>query len=68
MKRPFAAAVWRKGKCYVSQRPALDLASQGETGEEALANLTEAAELHLEPPQPARPPKVRTIQVEVGAA
>jgi hypothetical protein len=30
--------------------------------------LTEALELHFEPPRPTRPPKVRTIEVEVGAA
>jgi hypothetical protein len=33
-----------------------------------LANLKEALELHLQPPQATRPPKVRTIEVEVGAA
>ncbi len=42
--------------------------SQGQTEEEALANLKEALELHFEPPQPTRMPEVRTIEVEVGAA
>jgi predicted RNase H-like HicB family nuclease len=46
----------------------LDVASQGETEEEALANLKEAVELHFEPPQATRPPEVRMIEVEVGAA
>jgi hypothetical protein len=46
----------------------LDVASQGETEEEALANLKEAIELHFEPPQATRPPQVRIIEVEVGAA
>ena len=41
MKRPFAATVWREGKWYVSQCLEVDVASQGETEEEALANLTE---------------------------
>ena len=68
MKREFAATVWREGNCYVSQCLELDIASQGESEEEALANLKEALELHFEPPQATRPPKVRTIEVEVGAA
>jgi predicted RNase H-like HicB family nuclease len=50
MKRPFAATVWREGNWYVSQCLELDIASQGETEEEALANLKDALELHYEPP------------------
>jgi len=46
MKRSFAATVWREGKAYVSQCLELGIASQGETEEEALANLKEALELH----------------------
>jgi predicted RNase H-like HicB family nuclease len=68
MKRPFAATVWREGNWYVSQCLEIDVASQGATEEEALENLIEALELHFEAPQATRPPKVRTIEVEVGAA
>ena len=68
MKRPFAARVWREGDWYGSQCLDLDIASQGATEEEALANLKEALELHFESPQAARDPKVSTIEVEVGAA
>jgi predicted RNase H-like HicB family nuclease len=68
MKRPFAATVWREGKWYVSQCLEIDVASQGETEEEALGNLREALELHFEPPQATRLPKIRTLEVEVGAA
>ena len=68
MKRPFAATVWREGTWYVSQCIEVDVASQGATEEEALVNLKEALELHFEPPQASRPSKVRTIEVEVGAA
>jgi len=68
MKRPFAASVWREGDWFVSQCLEVDVASQGETEEEALTNLQEALELHFEPPQATRPPKVRMIEVEVGAA
>jgi predicted RNase H-like HicB family nuclease len=65
---PCDATVWRAGKWYVSLCPELDVASQGETEEEALANLKEAMELHFEPPQATRPPQVRVIEAEVGAA
>lgn len=68
MKRPFATTVWREGDCYVAQCPEVDVASQGETEDEALSNLKEALELHFEPPQATRAPKVRIIEVEVGAA
>lgn len=68
MKRPFAATVWREGDWYVSQCLEVDIASQGATEQEALENLKEALELHFEPPQATRPPKVRMIEVEVGAA
>jgi predicted RNase H-like HicB family nuclease len=68
MKRPFAATVWREGKWYVSQCLEIDVASQGESEEEALANLKEALELDFELPQATRPPEVRMIEVEVGAA
>jgi len=67
MKRPFAATVWREGNWYVSQCLEIDVASQGETEEEALSNLKEALELYFEEPQATRPPKVRTIEVEGGA-
>ena len=67
MKRPFAASVWREGDWYVAQCLELDIASQGETEEEALSNLKEALELYFEPPRATRPPLVRMIEVEVGA-
>src|SRR5664279_4438194 len=38
MKRPFAATVWREGKWYVSQCLELDVATRGETEEEARAS------------------------------
>jgi hypothetical protein len=50
MTRPFGATVWREGQWYISQCLEVDVASQGETEEEALANLKEALELHFEPP------------------
>jgi predicted RNase H-like HicB family nuclease len=68
MKRSFAATVWQEGNQFVSQCLEVDVASQGESEEEALVNLREALELHFEPPAATRPPKVRMIEVEVGAA
>jgi predicted RNase H-like HicB family nuclease len=68
MKRPFAKLYGAKGDCYVAQCLEVDVASQGETEDEALTNLKEALELHFEPPRATRPSKVRVIEVEVGAA
>jgi len=65
MKRPFAASVWREGDWYVSQCLEVNVASQGETQEGALANLKEALELHFEPPQAMLPAEARTIEVEL---
>ena len=67
MKRSFSASVWREGDWYVSQCLDVDVASQGKSEEEALANLKEALELYFEPPHATRPPKVRTIEVEIRA-
>ncbi len=63
MKRRFAATVWREGNWYVSQCLELDIASQGETAEEALTNLREALELHLEPPRATRLPGIYLVEV-----
>ena len=68
MKQPFSATVWREGDWYVSQCLEVDVASQGENEEAAFANLKEALDLHFEAPRATRPPKIRTIEVEVGAA
>ena len=68
MKRSFAATVWREGDWFVSQCLDVDVASQRESEEEALANLKEALELYFEKPQATRPPKVRMIEVEIGEA
>ena len=50
MKREFNASVWQEGDWFVAQCLEVDVASQGESEEEALANLAEALELHFEPP------------------
>lgn len=44
----FTAVIEREGDGYVALCPEFDIASQGETVEEAKANLIEAIELFLE--------------------
>jgi predicted RNase H-like HicB family nuclease len=51
--RELTAIVGREGNGYVSLCPELDVASQGDTIEEARANLVEALELFFEAASPA---------------
>ena len=67
MKRAFAASVWKEGDWHVAQALEVDIASQGESHEEALANLGEALELHFEPPVATVAPKVAHVEIEVAA-
>ena len=67
MKRTFSATVWREDDWVVAQCLEVDVASQGGTEEEALANLREALVLHFDPPRATLKPQVRTIEVAVGA-
>lgn len=46
--RQLTAVIHREGNLYVSLCPELDVASQGETIDEAKANLIEALELFFE--------------------
>lgn len=68
MKQTFTASLWREGNWIVAQCLEVDIASQGETEDEALANLKEALELHFEPPVATVHPQTRTIEVDVSAA
>jgi predicted RNase H-like HicB family nuclease len=52
----FTAITSREEKHYVALAPDVDIASQGETIEEALANLKEALELYFEDDDSIRPP------------
>lgn len=67
MKRVFTASVSKEGRWYVAQALEADVASQGESVDDALANLREALELHFEPPVPTAEPQLRRIEVEVAA-
>ena len=68
MKRVCTASVCREGEWYVAQALDVDIASQGESVDDALANLREALELHFEPPVPSSKPLIRQIEVEVAAS
>ena len=48
MTRTLTANIWREEDGYVSHCPELDIASQGDTVEEARANLQEAVDLFFE--------------------
>ena len=68
MKRTLTASVTKEGNWYVAQCLEVDVASQSETVDDALANLREALELHFEPPTATVVPDIRPIEVEVGVA
>lgn len=53
MQKQFTAIIEREGNGYVSLCPELDIASQGDTIEEARENLREALELFFETASPA---------------
>ena len=67
MKRKFAVSITRDGDWYVAQALEVDVASQGETEQEALDNIREALELYFEPPAPERVPKIHQVEVEIPA-
>ena len=46
--RTFTAVIHKEGDLYVAECPEVGTASQGNTIEEAVANLKEATELYLE--------------------
>lgn len=68
-----SAVVRREGRLYVALCPEFDVASQGKSIEEALANLKEALELYLEDedvekPSEAEVPIVTVVKVDVRGA
>ena len=67
MRRTFSASVWQEGEWFVAQCMEVDVASQGESEQEALDNLREALELHFMPPVATVAPQVHTVEVEVDA-
>jgi predicted RNase H-like HicB family nuclease len=62
----FTAAVTHEGSWQVARCLEVEVASQGETVEEALANLREALELYFEDemlPESIEPPIIATIEL-----
>jgi predicted RNase H-like HicB family nuclease len=68
VKQRFTASVWQEGGWYVAQCLEVDVASQGESEQEAITNLKEALELHFEPPRASTVPEVRTFEIDFDAA
>ena len=64
----FTASIWREDNWFIAQCLEVDVASQGESEEDALVNLTEALELYFESPQPSMKPILRKFQAKVNAA
>ena len=67
MTRQFTANLWREGDWIVAQCIEIDVASQGRTDEESLANLKDALVLHFSEPQATVVPTLRTVEVELVA-
>lgn len=65
MTQHFTASIWREDDWYVAQCLEVDVASQGETEDEALDNLREALELYFEPPTPTVKPHIRSLETIV---
>ncbi len=72
-KMQFAAVITKEETLYVALCPELDVASQGETIEEALGNLKEAIELYLDDedvdvPERLMTPLLTSVDVKSGEA
>ena len=64
----FTASISREDDWIIAQCLEVDVASQGESEEEALVNLREALEFYFEPPQPNLKPVIRRFKAKVCAA
>ena len=64
----FTASISREDRWFIAQCLEVDVASQGESEEEALINLRDAVELYFEPPQPSVKSVLRRFEISVGAA
>ncbi len=67
MKKKFTASVWQEEKWFVAQCNEFEIASQGKTKDEALANLKESIELHFEEPTATIFPEIYQLEAEVNA-
>ncbi len=67
-ERVFSASVWQEGEWWIAQALEVDVASQGDSIERALACLGEALALHFEDPRATAVPEIHSLEVELGAA
>ena len=67
VKRVFTASAQQEDDWYVAQALEVDVASQGDTVEAALANLREALALYFTPPVATDAPRMHQVEVEVAA-
>lgn len=75
MTKTLTATIWREEGGYVSLCPELDIASQGDTVEEARSNLQEAVDLFFEAADPSEVVErlkpemyVTSLEVNIGEA
>ncbi len=68
MKRAFNASITKEGRWFVAQCLEVDVASQGRTEKDALANLREALELHFEAPRASIFPTLKKVKAEISVA
>ena len=61
----FTASIWREDDWFIAQCLEVDIASQGESEEAALVNLSEALELYFESPQPSLKPVFKELKYAV---
>ncbi len=54
----FTASVWQEGEWYIAQVLEVDVASQGESVESALDNLSKVLELYFEDPVATTIPQI----------
>ena len=67
MVKDFNAVISQEGEWFVAQCLEIDVASQGETEDEAIQNLNEALLLHFTPPVATILPQVRHFELEIAA-
>ncbi len=69
VRRRFSAVIYKEEDIYVAECPEVGTVSQGNTVEEAIANLKEATELYLEefPLPKATKPLMATFEAVVHA-
>lgn len=63
-KKNLHFVIWKEGKYYVARSLEVEVASQGKTRREAIANLQEALELYFEDRDNTTTPTITGPQIE----